>query len=264
MSKPSEKECLYCGKKEEIPEGTNICSVCHEMGRLAKARYFNSVHGYKQLTERAAVEDWAKEMHRSNPSIEICKFKENPVEHGTPDVFAEMNGEKIGVEVTILIPKENKEPTVYFGEKQIPNEDEKKKLVEELKREASIKGQEWWRRGDWTPETLQKDLKKRVQTKNGLMKHGKKGPDGSLSKQFLLIDVLYLDENSLATYLDEITLPRPDNFDAVYMMGPRVSSDSPSAGRGARNPETGKYTYSRVGRNLTEGYRPLFEVCLST
>ena len=76
-------------------------------------------------------------------------------------------------------------------------------------------------------------------------KDGGTGRDGSVHKQFLLIPVgteIHLGESVLEEYLKEIELPRPKNFDAVYVIGHQEVRD---AGEGPH-------------------YYPLFEVCLTT
>ena len=117
-----------------------------------------------------------------------------------PDVFAEMDGEPICVEVTRLIDE--------------PTQKSKKEILAGLK--------------DWTPwprKRFQECLREAVQKKDSKMKekYGKTGRVPSLHKQFLLLvtDELYLGD-VLADYLkneNKVTIPRPHSFDAVYVMG---------------------------------------------
>ena len=119
-----------------------------------------------------------------------------------PDCFAKMNGKCVAVEVTKLVEKQGYE--------------------------------------DWPLKKFKESLKQIVKKKDEIT-----GRDDSLHKQFLLIPVgteIHLGESVLKEYLKKITLPRPKNFDAVYVMGAQVPRD------------TGEGPHSH----------PVFEVCLST
>ena len=154
----------------------------------------------QQWSDEAYTQDWANEMHRRDPSIQICEIRSNP--NDPPDCFAKMNGNVVAVEV--------------------------RKLV----------GEHWDE--DWPLKRFKKSLKQIVKEKDGIT-----GRDGSLHKQFLLIPVgteIHLGESVLEEYLKKIKLPRPKNFDAVYVMGAQVPTNE---GEGPH-------------------YHPVFEVCLST
>ena len=242
------KTCHYCDK-EKVISNWNACKDClDKSGVYIKIIEKGWDHrDYQGLFEVCNTQDWARELNKLGHSIPIPKIRENRDKKcerdDPPDVLAEMDGEKIAVEVRRLFVyrKGNKElaDRVYYGEEQVPDEDKKKKFVEELKQKHA-KELEWPIGVEWTRETFQKYLKEIVQEKDGKMKYGKKGRDGSLCKQFLLIVTheVHLGEDILDDYLKTTILPRPKNFDAVYVMGAHVP-------------------------NFGKGHYPVFEVCLS-
>ena len=251
--RPNEKKtCSDCGQEKEfLREG--ICEDC-----LAQSQYSRIVkHGFdhrddQQLFEIYTTQDWARELTKLGHSIPIPTIKPNLDKQGEPDdppdVLAVMNGEKIGVEVTRLFEYQtfDKAGTVYFGTERVPDEDEKKKILEKLRQQYSKKPN-WRISVEWTRETFENYLTETVQKKDGKMKDGKTGKDGSLRKQFLLCvtDEIHLGEDILSDYLtgnNKITLPRPENFDAIYVMGAPVSGEK---------------------ADPVEIHYPVFEVCLS-
>ena len=154
----------------------------------------------QQWSDEDHTQDWANEMHRRDPSIQICEIRSNP--NDPPDCFADMNGKRVAVEVSKLVGEHREE--------------------------------------DWPLEKFKENLREKVKKKDGIT-----GRESSLHKQFLLIPVgteIHLGESVLKEYLKKIKLPRPKNFDAVYVMGAQVVRD---AGEGRH-------------------YHPVFEVCLST
>ncbi len=173
----------------------------------------------QQWSDEDYTQDWANEMHRRDPSIQICEIRSNP--NDPPDCFAKMNGKCVAVEVGKLV-----------GEH---------------------------RDADWPLEKFKESLQQMVKQKDT-------GRDRSLHKQFLLIPVgteTLLGESVLKEYLKKIKVPRPNSFDAVYVMGSHVPNDGDSGLRRVSRPDSNCYKYDEVGPNLAEGHYPVFEVCLS-
>ena len=212
-------------------------------------RYFDEIskkgldHGdYKDLFEFFNTRDWAGELNKSGHSIPDSKIESN--DDDPPDVWAEMDGKRICVEVTRLMD----EPTQKL-----------KKQYEQIPEKQIV--------ALWPRERFQECLMKAVQDKDSKMK-GKYGTTGrvpSLHKQFLLLVTkeLYLEEDDLAGYLtseNKVTVPRPNSFDAVYVMGKHVPNDGDSGLRRVFRPNL---EYEAVGPNLGEGHFPVFEVSLS-
>ena len=179
---------------------------------------------YQDYFEVCATRDWARELRKSNHSIPDSKIKKN--DDDPPDVLADMDGKRIGVEVTRLICE----------------------LTARDRREYRSRP-EMQRVSLWPLKRFQEDLMEAVQRKDSKMKrkYGKTGRVPSLHKQFLLLvtNELYLGEDVLADYLtdeNKVTVPKPHSFDAVYVMGGEV-----------HGPET----------NPVEVHYPVFEVSLS-
>ena len=179
---------------------------------------------YQDYFEVCATRDWARELRKSHHSIPDYKIKKN--DDDPPDVLADMDGKRIGVEVTRLVNEQTQKCNRKYRSRP-----EKQKVAL------------------WPREEFQEHLVKAVRKKDSNMKnrHGKMGRVPGLHKQFLLLvtDELHLGEGVLADYLsaeNKVTVPRPDSFDAVYVMG-RV--------------EFGEET------NPVEVHYPVFEVSLS-
>ena len=191
------------GKKEAAKNAAwNKLSLSDQLSHISKKsdwrapNFDNSDQGW---SDKDYTQDWANEMHRRDPSIQICEIRQN--REDPPDCFAKMNGKCVAVEVGKIVGKQ-------YGE-------------------------------DWPLEKFKESLEQKVKEKDT-------GRDGSLHKQFLLIPVgteIHLGESVLKEYLKKIKLPRPKNFDAVYVMGAQV-----------------------IRGDVGEGpnYHPIFEVCLST
>ena len=173
-------------------------------------------HGERQFQgpmEVDAARCWAEEMNKRGHSIPICKIEGN--RDDPPDVFAEMDEEKIGVEVTELVDEQaiakhpNIPPLVELLE---PGPHALDKLPQPMPPK-------------WPLEKFERRVREIVQCKEEKVrkKHKRNGNDHSLSKQFLLIvtgeDYLLNDEATLSEYLKTIKLQRPKNFDGVYIMG---------------------------------------------
>ena len=205
--------------------------------------------------EVAAVVDWAKEMKKRGHSIPICEIEANP--NDPPDVKAKMDGKPIGIEVTRLAEiatRGNLPSYVFFSTPPTP--DEKERILAEISGKRSRMQQQSQVAGPVPPGEFPERLKEFVHSKD------KKTPrDGSLHKQFLLI-VTEEQEGDLGEYMKKIALPRPQNLDAVYMMGRQVLKSGDPGIRRKFNPESNCYEYVVVGPNLGEEYYPVFEVCM--
>ena len=141
-----------------------------------------------------------------------------------PDCFAEMDGRPIAVEVTMLVGG------------RCPYE-------------------------EWPLEKFHKSIKMIMSKKDKKTKRAR-----HLHNQFLLISTETehsLDEDKLGEHLNRMALPRPRNFDGVYIMGRYIPSSSSDTGiRREKSPVPGKMQYRVVGPNHAEGRYPVFEVCL--
>ena len=72
--------------------------------RRGHATFWNADNKSQCWMEVGATSDWAEKMDSQGHSIPICKIKKNLDD--PPDVFAEMDGEKIGIEVTELVDEQ--------------------------------------------------------------------------------------------------------------------------------------------------------------
>ena len=205
-----------------------------------KRKYATAWHAERKFQgpmERYAVEQWANEMHKLDPSTPISEIESNPISNNFPDVFAKMNGKCIAIEVTELVDQ---------------------KSICAPSREPAA----------WDRKQLQKHLEERVQDKEKKAQKWDKilgGKISALDKLFLLIVTgePNLDEEALKKYLNEINLPRPQYFHAIFLMGKHVPNDGDSGLRRVFRPDLDCYEYEAVGPNLGEGHFPVFEVSLS-
>lgn len=155
--------------------------------------YFDNMHEYQRLAEIAMVQDWAREMRRFGHSV--CKVKSN--EDDPPDVLAEMDGNLIGIEVTMLVEYVGKHHTCLWTREQFQvrlNEIVRKKDKQAHSKKAK-RGRE----------------------------RGEHALDRHLHRRILLIVTaeMYL-QVYLARYLATTKLPRPEHFDCVFVMGDYV------------------------------------------
>ena len=87
--------------EERIVEGLKrIESMNRKRGH---ATCWHAENKFQGPMEVFATRCWAEEMNRRRHSIATCKIKDN--RDDPPDVFAEMDGKTIGIEVTELIDK---------------------------------------------------------------------------------------------------------------------------------------------------------------
>ena len=179
---------------------------CRKRGH---ATGWHAPNEFQNQMEVGATREWALEMNKRGWKIDIHTIRKNSETY--PDCTAEMDGEKIGVEVTELVDgnviKEHPENPRYEG-------------PEQFVREFSVPMPP-----EWPIEKFEQHLRKLVCHKNERVK------DSSLSKQFLLIvtDEPWLDKATLAEYLRTIKLQRPRHFDSVFVMTSYVPNP---AGRG--------------------------------
>ena len=239
--------------------------------------YFDNVQGYQDDSEVEQVKDWAIEMRKRGHSI--CKIDLNVDDKGKkddpPDVLVNMDGSLVGVEVTNMVEHLNDdqiECRVWFASDSHLNEEGRRKLAEEViqnhnKLSAPI-GVEWSLRK--FQERLknivnEKDTKMNKKKEERVHEKGEQALDYCLEKWILLIFTpeLYL-QDKLAEYVDAIELPRPKNFDRIFVMGCGITQSGGDPGvRREYDPETCSYTYREVGYNFAEECCPVFEVRLS-
>ncbi len=226
--------------------------------------------GSQQLMEISTTQDWANELNKQGHSIDGIDTNPND----PPDCIAEMDRERIGVEVTELTgdEKERKEyvkakeesATIIFRAPGQVSDDKPEAHVEETNRNRPKESVP--HTADWPFGKFRKKLIEIVQKKDEKMQK-KKGKDElvSLDKNFLLIvtSERNLGEERLEEYLNAIELPRPRYFDAIYVMGDYVSKDGDSGFRRVWNSHLKCYDYEEVGPNLGQGYHPVFEVRLA-
>ena len=156
------------------------------------ANYWYTDNEHQWCMEVGATRDWAKEMNKRGWQINIATIQQNPETY--PDCLAEMDGQKIGVEVTEMVDRN-------AMEEQNPMP-------------------------PWPLDKFHEHLNERVQEKD------KRVRDSSLSKQFLLIvtDETYLNKATLSEYLRTIELQQPRYFDSIYVMSSYMPN--PPAGQG--------------------------------
>ena len=166
--------------------------------RRGHAPYWDADNKSQCWMEVGATSDWAEEMNSQGHQIDTDTIRKNPEIY--PDCLTEMDGEKIGIEVTELVDtngiKEHPDNPRYGG-------------PEQFLREFAIPLPRLW-----SSDKLEKELVAIVRRKD------EKGKSNSLSKQFLLIvtDEPGLDEAILSECLKAITLQQPRHFDGVYVM----------------------------------------------
>ena len=273
----------------------DVLSVSHlkVMQRIADnssphSPYFDNIRGYQKLSEIAIVEDWAKEIRKQGHSV--CKIKLNVDDNGNPDdppdVLAEMNGIPVGIEVTNLVEYVCQNQNPIYGPDKVTilkwkqsqgqidfswcgsdlDEDERKKVEQKIRENPRMYQGGWVL---WTPECFQQRLRHIVKTKDEKTrkkkkKQGSQALECRLQQQFLLIFTpeLYL-QDDLDAYVNKTELPRPKNFDRVFVMGDGIPQSGNSGIRREHDPETSNITYREVGPNLAEQHHPVFEVRLN-
>ncbi len=221
--------------------------------------------------EVSATQEWANELNKQDHSIH--GIKTNPDD--PPDCLAEMDGERIGVEVTELTvdEKERKKyvkardesvSTIFLAPGQVYDDKTKERLEEASRNRPKVSVPNT---AEWPFDKFRERLAGIVQKKDEKMrKKEEKSGLPSLDKNFLLIvtDEQNLWEKRLDEYLKKIKLPRPQYFTAIYIMMSHMPSDGDSGLRRGRNPDSNRFDYKEVHPNLGEGHFPVFEVYLSS
>ena len=171
---------------------------------------------------------------------------------------AEMDGERIGVEVTELTvdEKERKKyvkargesvSTIFRAPGQVYDDKIRERSEEANQNRPKVRVPNT---ADWPFDKFLEKLGKIVQKKVGKMR--KKGEEGaliSLDKYFLLVVTgeQNLGEKRLDEYLNKIKLPRPQYFDAIYVIGDYVPNGGDSGLRRVFNPDLNQYEYQGDG-----------------
>ena len=194
--------------------------------------YFDNVQCYQDSSEVEQAKDWAKEMRKRGHSI--CKIDLNVDDKGKkddpPDVLINMDGSLVGVEVTNLVvhlSDDQIEYRIWFPSDSHLNEEERRKHAEEAiqnRNKLSVPiGVEWSLskfQGALTKSVDEKDTRAGNKKEERVQQNGEQALDCRLDKQFLLIFTpeLYL-QDKLAEYVEGTELPRPKNFDRIFVMG---------------------------------------------
>ncbi len=225
----------------------------------------------QQPMEISATQAWANELNKQGYAID--GIETNPDD--PPDCVAEMDGERIGIEVTELTvdEKERKKyveakdesvTTTFLAPGQVYDDKTKERLEEANRNRPKVRVPN---PADWPFDKFREKLAKIVQKKDKKMRKQKENDQLiSLGKNFLLIvtDEPNLGEERLDEYLKKIKLSRPQYFDAIYVMYSYVpNNDAHSGLRRVFNSDLNCFEYEEVGPNHGEGHYPVFEVCLS-
>lgn len=232
--------------------------------------YWHTDEKFQHSMEISATQAWANELNKQGYAI--YGIETNP--NDPPDCIAEMNGERIGVEVTELTvdekerkkyvkAKDEAKINVFLAPGQVDDDKMKKRLEEANRNRPKVRVPNT---ADWPFDKFRERLAGIVQKKEGkIRKQEEKGELISLDKIFLLIvtDEPNLWGERLDEYLNRIKLPRPQYFVAIYIMMSYMPSDGDSGLRRVFNPDLNQYEYEEVRPNLGRGHHPVFEVCLS-
>ena len=212
--------------------------------------YLDNIHGHQEPAELDKVRDWATEMKKRGHSISGIgpNLDERENRDDPPDVLAEMDGKRIGIEVTDLVeyPKAHtlhihdadRRVTSSLRWRQRQNgtfdhrwhgaeldPDEKARWEGQV--EANPERYKGW--VEWTLERFQvrladiiesKDERAGAKKSSRMLEHGENALDARLDNSFLLIFTpeLYL-QHHLAEYLARTEVVCPENFDRVFVMG---------------------------------------------
>ena len=204
--------------------------------------HYDHLLGFQSEAELRYTEEWATELNIRDPSIRISDIESNSSD--PPDVFAKLNGNKIGIEITKLVATH-----AYIG---YTFDATQNKLVDPKFHPADQKSTE----RPWSEDLFRERLEQVVAAKD------LKTPKASdLYQQYLLIPThqVYLCQEILSEYLDGYAIERPLNFDAVYILGDHMPGEGDSGMRRIQHgsEESG---YEIAGPNQSEGYHPLFRV----
>lgn len=244
---------------ERLEETSADPEVLEEMRRIAEkssahSPYFDNIHGYQELAEVSKVEDWAKGMGRLGHSIGGIRLNldENGRPDDPPDVLAEIDGELVGIEVTDLMEYVSERMMDFFCAAGVTRltwrlrrgqvepgsfcwhgavcDEEKRAAREKNISENPWLGEAWV---TWSLESFQRRLREIVEEKDKqiqvkkesrLKEQGQNALEFRLRGSFLLVFTpeIYL-QDDLEEYVEKTELPRPRNFDRVFVMGDYVA-----------------------------------------
>ena len=230
--------------------------------------YWHADEKFQCPMEVFATQDWANELNKQGYAIDGIETNPND----PPDCIADMDGERIGVEVTELTvdekerkryikAKDEAEINIFLASGQVYDDKTKERLEEASRNQLKVRVPNT---ADWPFDKFRERLAGIVQKKEGkIRKQEEKGELISLDKIFLLIvtDEPNLWGELLKEYLNRIKLPRPQYFAAIYIMMSYMPSGGDSGLRRVFNPDLNEY--EEVRPNLGRGHHPVFEVCLS-
>ena len=182
--------------------------------RRGHATWFHATNEFKAAVEVHAVAQWAKVINERY-DWDIREIRKNS--DAFPDCLADFGlretnrSDVMGIEVTELVERDAINAHQEARCATQPNKSGKisdAKRLDLLERMVPV----------WSQDKFRERLEERVHEKD------KRSRDHTLKKQFLLIvtDEPDLNENTLAQYTGEISLPHPKNFDAVYVMASYV------------------------------------------
>jgi hypothetical protein len=171
------------------------------------ATWFHTPSEFQSAKEEYIVAQWAQVMNERR-GWHIREIRRNP--SGYPDCLADFGPEAakrlevVGIEVTELVDRDaihthrQASRLATTGRLAEISDGERLELLERMEPE-------------WSLDKFKERLEARVRDKDGRSRDRR--------SQFLLIVTdESLDEDTLAQYLGEVLLPRPRNFDAVYLM----------------------------------------------
>ena len=94
---PGKKEAAKIEAWNKLSLDKQLSHICKKFDR--RAPNFDNLD--QKWSEEEYTQDWANEMHRRDPSIQICEIRSNP--NDPPDCFAKMDGKCVAIEVTKLV-----------------------------------------------------------------------------------------------------------------------------------------------------------------
>ena len=184
-----------------------IASAARQRGH---ATWFHTSGKLKPAMEVYVVAEWAKVLNERH-GWNIRDVRKNPDPY--PDCLADFGPVGAGRPVTIGI-----EVTELVDSNAIAAHQEERREAKAGKTDQISNADRLHRLErmdpEWTLDKFRTHLEKSVREKD------RRARDGSLEKQFLLVitDEQDLNEDTLRQYMDKVSLPRPKNFDAVYLM----------------------------------------------
>ena len=173
--------------------------------------FFSNIHPYQGSSEVEMVREWAEEMRKLGHTVPIDDIKRNI--NDPPDVFAVLDGAKIGIEVTLLI--EEGEIAVY---------NERLRFLQRQSPDAMLP----FEGGMWTQDMFEHKLRELVKKKDNRLRNfererakgeSQQSCEFRLHRRILLIFTCELHlQDTAENYLRNIEVPQPACFDDVYVM----------------------------------------------